>query len=45
MPGWSELPAVREGRAVEVDYQPFFNNAGATAARIVLDQLIGMLKE
>ncbi|MET0439439.1 MAG: ABC transporter substrate-binding protein [Devosia sp.] len=45
MPGWSDLQAVREGRAVEVDYQPFFNNAGAAAARIVLDQLIGLLKE
>lgn len=43
MPGWSDLPAVREGRAVEVDYQPFFNNAGATAARIVLDQLSAIL--
>lgn len=39
LPGWSDLPAVRAGRAIEVDYQPFFNNAGPTAARIVLDQL------
>lgn len=39
LPGWNELPAVRAGRAIEVDYQPFFNNAGPTAARIVLDQL------
>lgn len=45
MPGWDDLPAVREGRAVEVDYQPFFNNAGATAARIVLDQLSALFKE
>ncbi len=44
MPGWSNLPAVRAGRAVEVDYQAFFNNAGATAARIVLDQLIGLFR-
>lgn len=42
---WGDLPAVREGRAVEVDYQPFFNNAGATAARIVLDQLTGIFRE
>ncbi|MBN9334273.1 ABC transporter substrate-binding protein [Devosia sp.] len=45
MPGWADLAAVRAGRAVEVDYQPFFNNAGATAARIVLDQLIGLFQE
>lgn len=43
MPGWGELPAVRAGRAIEVDYQPFFNNAGPTAARIVLDQLRAIL--
>lgn len=42
LPGWDELPAVRAGRAIEVDYQPFFNNAGPTAARIVLDQLRAM---
>ncbi|SEP64509.1 iron complex transport system substrate-binding protein [Devosia sp. YR412] len=45
MPGWDDLPAVRAGRAIEVDYQPFFNNAGPTAARIVLDQLSAILSE
>lgn len=45
MPGWNDLPAVRGGRAIEVDYQPFFNNAGPTAARIVLDQLSAILSE
>lgn len=42
LPDWNELSVVQEGRAIEVDYQPFFNNAGPTAARIVLDQLHAM---
>ncbi|ADO41602.1 ABC transporter substrate-binding protein [Ketogulonicigenium vulgare] len=45
MPGWKALPAVNAGRAIEVDYQPFFNNAGATAARIALTQLCNILSE
>lgn len=43
MPGWNDLSAVRAGQAIEVDYQPFFNNAGPTAARLVLDQLSAIL--
>lgn len=39
LPEWNNLRAVKLGQAIEVDYQPFFNNAGPTAARIVLQQL------
>jgi iron complex transport system substrate-binding protein len=39
MSGWENLRAVQAGKAVEVDYQPYFNNAGPTAARIILNQL------
>ena len=36
-PLWPTLDAVRAGRAVTVDADPFFLNAGPAAARIVLD--------
>jgi iron complex transport system substrate-binding protein len=35
-PLWQALPAVREGRAVLVDDDPWYLNAGPTAARLVL---------
>ncbi len=35
-PLWQSLPAVREGRAVLVDDDPWYLNAGPTAARLVL---------
>lgn len=35
-PLWKALPAVRDGRAVFVDDDPWYLNAGPTAARIVL---------
>lgn len=39
MPLWSTLSAVAEDRAVAVDDDAFYLNAGPTAARVVLDQL------
>ena len=36
-PLWPTLDAVRAGRVVTVDADPFFLNAGPAAARIVLD--------
>lgn len=38
-PLWSTLEGVAAGHAVEVDFDPFFFNAGPTAARIVLDKI------
>jgi iron complex transport system substrate-binding protein len=38
-PLWTVLPAVRDGRAVLVDDDPWYLNAGPTAARIVLSGL------
>jgi iron complex transport system substrate-binding protein len=38
-PLWETLPAVRDGRAVLVDDDPWYLNAGPTAARIVLSGL------
>jgi iron complex transport system substrate-binding protein len=38
-PLWKALPAVRDGRAVLVDDDPWYLNAGPTAARIVLSGL------
>ncbi|ADO41600.1 iron-siderophore ABC transporter substrate-binding protein [Ketogulonicigenium vulgare] len=38
-PLWPTLEGVMAGRAVEVDFDPYFFNAGPTAARIVLDQV------
>ena len=35
-PLWKALPAVRDGRAVLVDDDPWYLNAGPTAARLVL---------
>ncbi|WP_392507318.1 ABC transporter substrate-binding protein [Naumannella halotolerans] len=39
MPLWPTLVAVEEQHAVQVDDDPFFLNAGPTAARVVLNQL------
>ncbi|KKB78176.1 iron ABC transporter substrate-binding protein [Devosia soli] len=38
-PLWPTLSAVASGQAVEVDFDPFFFNAGPTAARIVLEKI------
>jgi iron-siderophore transport system substrate-binding protein len=38
-PLWKALPAVRDGRAALVDDDPWYLNAGPTAARIVLSGL------
>lgn len=38
-PLWKALPAVRDGRAVFVDDDPWYLNAGPTAARVVLTGL------
>jgi len=38
-PLWPTLKGVAAGHAVEVDFDPFFFNAGPTAARIVLDKI------
>ena len=43
-PEWKNVPAVRAGKAIEVPFQPFFNNAGPTAARIV-QNLLGAVIE
>ena len=40
---WPSLSAVSAGRAVEVDHDPFFLNAGPTAARVVKDTLTSAL--
>ena len=40
---WPFLSAVSAGRAVEVDHDPFFLNAGPTAARVVMDTLTSAL--
>ena len=40
---WPSLSAVAAGRAVEVDHDPFFLNAGPTAARVVMDTLTSAL--
>ena len=40
---WPSLSAVAAGRAVEVDHDPFFLNAGPTAARVVMDTLTSVL--
>ena len=42
-PLWDGLTAVAAGRAVEVDDDTFFLNAGPTAARTVLDQVASSL--
>lgn len=42
-PLWDGLTAVAAGRAVEVDGDTFFLNAGPTAARTVLDQVASSL--
>jgi iron complex transport system substrate-binding protein len=42
---WQALPAVREGRAVLVEDDPWYLNAGPTAARIVLEGLSEALVE
>lgn len=39
-PLWTTLGAVTDGRAVPVDYDPWFMNAGPTAARLVQDEII-----
>jgi iron complex transport system substrate-binding protein len=43
-PLWKALPAVRDGRAVLVDDDPWYLNAGPTAARIVLSGLEATLE-
>lgn len=37
---WGSLKAVNAGHAVKVDDDPFFLNAGPTAARVVRDQIV-----
>jgi len=37
---WPTLEGVAAGHAVEVDFDPFYLNAGPTAARIVLDKIV-----
>lgn len=39
-PLWSTLTAVADGRAVSVDYDPWFMNAGPIAARLVQDEMV-----
>ncbi len=39
-PLWSTLASVADGKAVAVDYDPWFLNAGPTAARLVQDEII-----
>ncbi|WP_235561274.1 ABC transporter substrate-binding protein [Microbacterium sp. Leaf151] len=39
-PLWSTLDAVSGGRTVAVDFDPWFMNAGPTAARIVQDEMV-----
>lgn len=39
-PLWSTLGAVADGRAVAVDFDPWFMNAGPTAARLVQDKIV-----
>lgn len=43
-PLWPTLAGVAAGHAVEVDFDPFFFNAGPTAARIVLDKIAATIK-
>jgi iron complex transport system substrate-binding protein len=43
-PLWKALPAVRDGRAVLVDDDPWYLNAGPTATRIVLSGLESALR-
>lgn len=43
-PLWSTLQGVAADHAVEVDFDPFFFNAGPTAARIVLDKIAATIK-
>ncbi|SEP64533.1 iron complex transport system substrate-binding protein [Devosia sp. YR412] len=43
-PLWATLEGVAAGHAVEVDFDPFFFNAGPTAARIVLDKIAATIK-
>lgn len=42
-PLWSTLGAVASGRAVPVDFDPWFMNAGPTAARLVQTEIIRAL--
>ncbi|MCJ1708672.1 ABC transporter substrate-binding protein [Microbacterium sp. VKM Ac-2923] len=42
-PLWSTLGAVADGRAVVVDFDPWFMNAGPTAARLVQDEIVGVV--
>ncbi len=42
-PLWPSLEAVQSGRAVEVDLDPFFMNAGPVAARLVQDRIVDAL--
>lgn len=39
-PLWQTLGAVADGNAVAVDYDPWFMNAGPTAARLVQDEIV-----
>jgi iron complex transport system substrate-binding protein len=43
-PLWPSLHAVADGHAVQVALEPFFLNAGPTAARDVLDTLLATVK-
>lgn len=42
-PLWPSLAAVQSGRAVEVDLDPFFMNAGPVAARLAQDRIVDAL--
>jgi iron complex transport system substrate-binding protein len=42
-PLWKSMQAVRAGHAVKVDDDPWYLNAGPTAARVVIRQLAGRL--
>lgn len=43
-PLWNSLSAVKSGQVVQVDDDPWFLNAGPTAARVVLRQLTAKLR-
>jgi len=42
-PLWGTLQAVRARRAIPVEVEPFFLNAGPTAARLVLDKIVATI--
>lgn len=42
-PLWSTLSAVADGRTTTVDFDPWFMNAGPTAARLVQDEIVRVI--